>query len=40
MDKDIARVEAQAAKNPAGIDCYFEAFEAGTLNAELCNEKV
>lgn len=40
LDQEIAKVEAQAAKTRAAIDRYFEAFEAGTLDAGLCNEKV
>lgn len=33
-------METEAAKVRASIDRYFEAFEAGTLKAELCNKKV
>lgn len=40
VEKEIKRVEAEAAKVRASIDRYFEAFEAGTLKAELCNQKV
>lgn len=40
LEKEIGRVEAQAAKAQAAMDRYFEAFEAGTLQAELCNEKI
>jgi site-specific DNA recombinase len=40
VEKEIARVEAHATKTQAAMDRYFEAFEAGTLQAELCNEKV
>ena len=40
LEREIAQVEAQAAKTQAAMDRYFEAFEAGTLQAELCNEKV
>ena len=40
VDKEVGRVEAQMAKAQAAIDRYFKAFEAGTLKAELCNEKV
>lgn len=40
VEKEIARVESQVAKTQAAMDRYFEAFEAGTLQAELCNEKV
>ena len=40
LDKEIEKVEAQAAKTQAAMDRYFEAFEAGTLTPELCNEKV
>ena len=38
VEKEIARVEA--AKVRASVERYFEAFEAGTLKAELCNRKV
>jgi hypothetical protein len=34
------RVEPEAAKVRASVERYFEAFEAGTLKAELCNQKV
>ncbi|MBP9032280.1 MAG: recombinase family protein [Pseudomonadales bacterium] len=40
LEKEIARVEAEAAKVRASVERYFEAFEAGTLKAELCNQKV
>ncbi len=40
VEKEIARVEAEAAKVRASVERYFEAFEAGTLKAELCNRKV
>jgi site-specific DNA recombinase len=40
LEKEIARVESQMAKTKGAIDRYFDAFEAGTLKAELCNEKV
>jgi hypothetical protein len=40
LEKEIGKLEAQAAKAQAAMDRYFEAFEAGTLQAELCNEKV
>jgi predicted metal-dependent hydrolase len=40
LEKEIARVEGQMAKTKGAIDRYFDAFEAGTLKAELCNEKV
>lgn len=40
LEKEIARIEGQMAKTQGTIDRYFEAFEAGTLKAELCNEKV
>jgi site-specific DNA recombinase len=40
LEKEIAKVEAEAAKAQAALDRYFEAFEAGTLQAELCNGKV
>lgn len=40
LEKEIGKVEAQAAKTQAAMDRYFEAFEAGTLTPELCDEKV
>lgn len=40
LEREIGKVEAQAAKTQASMDRYFNAFEAGTLQAELCNEKV
>jgi hypothetical protein len=40
IEKEIARVEAEATKVRASVERYFEAFEAGTLKAELCNRKV
>ena len=40
LEKEIARIDSQMAKTQGAIDRYFEAFEAGTLKAELCNEKV
>jgi site-specific DNA recombinase len=40
LEKEIEKVEGEAAKTQATLDRYFEAFEAGTLKAELCNEKV
>jgi len=40
LEKEIARGDGQMAKTQGTIDRYFEAFEAGTLKAELCNEKV
>lgn len=40
MEKEIARVDTEAAKVRASSERYFEAFEAGTLKAELCNRKV
>ncbi len=40
LEKEIARIEGQLAKTQGAIDRYFDAFEAGTLKAELCNEKV
>jgi len=40
LEKEIGKVEAQAAKTQAAMDRYFEAFEAGPLTPELCNEKV
>lgn len=40
LEKEIARIEGQMTKTQGAIDRYFEAFEAGTLKTELCNEKV
>jgi len=40
VDKEIGKVEAQAGQTQARIDRYFEAFEAGTMRPELCNEKI
>lgn len=40
LEKEIARIDGQMAKTQGTIDRYFEAFEAETLKAELCNEKV
>ena len=40
LEKEIVRVDGQMTKTQGTIDRYFEAFEAGTLKAELCNEKV
>jgi site-specific DNA recombinase len=40
IEEEIGKVEAQAAKTQAAIDRYFRAFEAETLEASLCNEKV
>ena len=40
LEKEIRKVEAQMAKTRERLDRYFEAFEAGTMRPELCNEKV
>ena len=40
LEKEIARIDGQLGKTRGAVDRYFEAFEAGTLKAELCNEKV
>lgn len=40
LEREIAKVEAQGTRAQATLARYFEAFEAGTLKAELCNEKV
>ena len=40
VDKEIGRVEAQAAKTQTRVDRYFEAFEAGTMKPELCSERI
>ena len=40
LEKEIAWLESQMTKAQGAIDRYFEAFETGTLKAELCSEKV
>jgi site-specific DNA recombinase len=40
LAKEIAWLENQIAKARGAIDRYFEAFEIGTLKAELCSKKV
>ena len=40
LDTEISNVEAEMAKTRKRIDRYFDAFEAGTLEPEVCNEKV
>ena len=40
VEKEIDKVEAQTAKTQAALDRYFKAFEAGKLEAEICNEQV
>ena len=40
VDKEIGKVVTQTAKTQARIDRYFEAFEAGTMKPELCDERV
>jgi site-specific DNA recombinase len=40
MKKELARIEGQIAKAKAKLDRYFEAFEAGTMKPDLCNQKV
>ncbi|MGQ9589910.1 MAG: recombinase family protein [Planctomycetota bacterium] len=40
LEKEIEKVAAETAKAQTALDRYFEAFQAGTLEAELCNEKV
>ncbi len=40
VEKEIARVEGQMTKTQGASDRYFEAFEAGALKPEICNEKV
>ncbi len=40
LEKEVTRLGEQMTTTQAVIDRYFEAFEAGTLKAELCNEKV
>lgn len=40
MEKEIRKVESEIAKTQTAMERYFEAFEAGTLEAQLCNEKV
>jgi len=39
-EKEIEKVVAEASKTQAALDRYFEAFEAGSLQPELCNQKV
>jgi len=40
LEKEIAWLENQMTKAQGAIDRYFEAFETGTLKADLCSEKV
>ena len=40
VDKEIGKVEAQMVKTRARLDRYFEAFEAGTMKPQLCDEKI
>jgi len=40
LEKELARIESQIAKARAKLDRYFEAFEAGTMKPDLCNQKV
>ncbi len=40
LEQEIEKIETQITKTQTSMDRYFEAFEAGTLQAELCNEKV
>lgn len=40
IEKEIRKVESRTAKTRASLDRYFEAFEAGTMKPELCNEKI
>lgn len=40
LEKEITRVEAEAAKVRASRERYFKAFESGALKPELCNEKL
>ena len=40
LEREIRRIETQTAKATASVNRYFEAFEAGTLKPEMCNEKV
>ncbi len=40
LEKEIARIEDQAAKIQASIDRYFDAFESGAMKPDLCNQKV
>ncbi|OGQ00334.1 MAG: hypothetical protein A2Z40_04395 [Deltaproteobacteria bacterium RBG_19FT_COMBO_60_16] len=40
LEKEIAWLENQMTKAQGAIDRYFDAFETGTLKAELCSEKV
>lgn len=40
LDKQIKKVEVEITKTRKRIERYFDAFEAGTLKPEVCNEKV
>ncbi|MCL5884717.1 MAG: hypothetical protein M1377_05170, partial [Deltaproteobacteria bacterium] len=40
LEKELARIDGQIAKAKAKVDRYFEAFEAGTMKPDLCNQKV
>ena len=40
VDKQIKKVEVETTKTRKRIERYFDAFEAGTLQPEVCNEKV
>ena len=40
LEKEIGRIEAQVAKSQTRLDRYFEAFEAGTMTAEICTQRV
>jgi site-specific DNA recombinase len=40
LEKELARIDGQIAKTRAKLDRYFEAFEAGTMKPDLCNQKV
>lgn len=40
VDKEIEKVETQTAQTQTALDRYFKAFEAGKLEAEVCNEQV
>ena len=40
VNKEIGKVATQAAKTQARVDRYFEAFEAGTMKPELCDERI
>ena len=40
VDKEMSKIETQVVQTQERLDRYFQAFEAGTMKPELCNEKV